>query len=141
MWTGMNLVRIVVASLAGLVIGFVWYLPREPLFGLRWAGLVKRWTAQTDAELMANQGQKVAAWFVTALVNAFVLAYVLQQLAPIGVGSAILVGIVLWLGLGLTFSAWQVIFAKQPRAIWLINNGAFLLMQVVMAAILAVWTV
>jgi hypothetical protein len=37
----LNWVAIIVAAIAVLIVGFVWYLP--PLFGRRWAGLVKQY--------------------------------------------------------------------------------------------------
>jgi len=59
--------------------------------------------------------------------------------ARLGVATAVdgvALGATLWLGLGVTFSAWPVIFANQPAAIWLINNGAFLIICVTSGAIL-----
>lgn len=139
MFTLINLLRVLVAAVAAMAIGFIWYLPRPPFFGLRWGSLVKRWVGLTDEQMMANQGQRIVAWLATAIVNAFILAYFLDLLAPGGLLDGIVIGIVLWFGLGLTFSAWPVIFANQPLGVWAINNGAYLLMQVVMAAILTAW--
>lgn len=48
-------------------------------------------------------------------------------------------GVVLGLGFGATLSRWPPIFARLPWQWWLVNNGAFLLMQDAIGAILGAW--
>ena len=50
-----------------------------------------------------------------------------------------MLGLVLGVGFGATFGSWPAIFARMPWEWWLVNAGAFLLMQVAMGVILAAW--
>ena len=50
-----------------------------------------------------------------------------------------LTGLVLGIGLGATLNTWPVILARMPRTWWMLNNGAFLAMQLAMGAILGAW--
>jgi hypothetical protein len=132
-----NYVAVVVAAIAGVLVGALWYLPAT--FGARWAALVKRYTGLTDADLRPDPVRHVSMWFVGALLNAAVLAALARAVgADMAVAGALL-GIGVWIGFGATFSSWPVIFARQPWDLWAVNNGAFLLMQIVMGAILAAW--
>ena len=54
-------------------------------------------------------------------------------------GEGVVLGLVLGVGFGATFGSWPAIFARMPWEWWLVNAGAFLLMQVAMGVILAAW--
>lgn len=51
-------------------------------------------------------------------------------------GDGLVLGAILWAGFGATFSGWQVFFANQPWMLWVINNVALLIIQLLMAGIL-----
>lgn len=72
-------------------------------------------------------------------INAVVLGLLVNGLGADSPGEGIVVGIALSLGFGATLSSWPSIFARMPREWWLVNNGAFLLMQAAMGAILGSW--
>lgn len=134
----LNWLAVLVAGLAALVIGFVWYLP--PTFGTRWAGFVKRYTGLSDTDLMpANIPLTMGLWLLGFLVNAFALAVLIRGMNINNLGDGILLGVIVWAGLGLAISSWPVIHAKQPPGLWLLNGAAYLVMQIVMAVILTLW--
>ena len=137
--TQVNFVAVLLAAVAAQVIAIVWYLP--PVFGLRWATLIKSYSGLTDATLGANLGRKVIFWFVGFLINALALALLLRVANIHAVPEAIQVAVLVWLGLGAVFSSWPPIHAGFPWGVWLMNNGAYLLIQITMAAILALWGV
>ena len=133
---GINVLAVVVAVVVAAVILTVIYAP--PVLGKTWADAVAGWTGQTPEQLSGDVPRRMALWLVTALVDAVVLAILMRDLAMTGVVDALWLGFLLWLGFGGTFSAWPVIFANQPTTIWLINNGAFLAMQLAMSVTLAI---
>ena len=138
MLTSFDLLRALVAAIAALVIGFVWYLP--PVLGNRWGRLIQAYTHLTDAELNPkNPLPIIGAWFVGCLVNATVLAFLVKATGANDLTSGLLLALATWAGFGVTFSSWPVIFAKQPRGVWAINNGAYLLMQIAMVLVLTLW--
>jgi hypothetical protein len=78
-------------------------------------------------------------WLLGFLVNAAVLALLIQGMGINNLWDGILLGVVVWAGLGLTISSWPVIHAKQPPGLWFLNGAAYFVMQIVMAAILTLW--
>lgn len=87
----------------------------------------------------ANPLAPMGVWFVGFLVNTFVLALAIQLLAIKGVGSGITVGVTAWAGFEATLSSWPAAFARWPWGLWLINNGCYLVIQIVIAVILILW--
>jgi hypothetical protein len=134
-----NLLAVLAASVAALVVGVVWYLPA--VLGRPWANAVSRYTGQSAEALLAptNTAPSLGLWLLTAFVNAFILALLMRSLGTDTIGEALVLAVAAWAGFGLTFSSWPVLFGRQPSMVWFVNNGAFLLMQIVMAVILVVW--
>jgi hypothetical protein len=137
MFAQLNYLAILVAAIAAFVLAFVWYMP--PVFGLRWAALTKRYTGLSDSNLAANMPMKAGLWFVGFLVNALALALLLNLTQAIDLTTGLAVGVIAGIGFGAVTSSWPPIHANQPWGIWLMNNGLFLLQQIVMAAILTLW--
>ena len=141
--TAINWFAVLGAAFASLIIGFVWYLP--PVFGQLWANLVKSYgipyASDPDADPLApaNPLLPLLIWLVGFLVNATVLAIVIEELNLTRVGEAVLVATLGWLAFGATLSSWPAAFARWPWGIWLINNGCFLVTQIVMAIIITLW--
>jgi hypothetical protein len=132
---GMNWVAVVAAAVAAAVVLSIYYAP--PVMGDRWSNAVTGWTGQTREQLSGKLAARMLMWTASALVNATVLAYLLDRFEIGTVAGAFSVAIIVWLGFGATFSAWPVFFSNQPWSIWVINNIAYLLLQVVMAAVIA----
>jgi uncharacterized protein DUF1761 len=133
-----NWLAVVAAGITALVIGVIWYLP--PTFGTRWAGYVKWYTGLSDADLMpSNIPLTMDLWLLGFLVNAVVLAMLIQGLDVSNLEDGILLGVTVGIGFGLTISSWPVIHAKQPARLWLVNGAAYLVMQILMGIILTLW--
>ena len=137
MFTQLNFPAVLVSAVAAFILAFLWYMP--PTFGLRWADLTKRYTGLSDAELGSNIPMKAGLWFVGFVVNAFALAILINLTQTADVRGAVTLGLVTCFGIGAVVSSWPPIHAKQPWGIWLMNNGLFLLQQIVMASILTLW--
>ena len=134
---GTDLLHIFVATVAALAAGTIWYLPF--VFGDRWKELVKEYTGMTDDDLKPEPLRQLPMWFFVTLINAIVVYLLADRLDIQSRLSALKVAFALWAGFGLTFSSWSVIFARQRQSLWMINNGAFLLMQAVICFILVMW--
>ncbi|MBI3049906.1 MAG: DUF1761 domain-containing protein [Acidobacteria bacterium] len=132
-----NYVAVFVAAVAGLIVGMLWYLPMT--FGAHWASLVRRYTGLSDEDLRPDPPRHLSMWFVGAILNAAVLAALARGVGADTAPQGAMLGIAAWIGFGATFSSWPVIFARQPWDLWAVNNGAFLLMQAVMGAVVAAW--
>ena len=132
-----NYAAVVVAAVVGLVIAFLWYMP--PVLGARWARHVARYTGTSEQELMRPDPRPVMGWAVDMLLNALALGLLARGLGAQGTGDALVLAILVWVGFSATFSNWPVLFARQPVGLWVVNNGANLLIQLAMALIVVLW--
>ncbi len=111
-----NYLAVIIAAIAGVVIGFIWYAP--PVFGNRWM----KYLGRTQAEL-GQPGPAFALAIVAALVNAWVLALFATNLGGKTVTDGIALGFLAWLGFMATLTAAATVFQKQPWGLWLLNNA------------------
>ncbi|MDP9281606.1 MAG: DUF1761 domain-containing protein [Chloroflexota bacterium] len=129
---GVNYLAVVVATIAAIVIGIVYYGIAG--FGDRLArlnGMTPRTGPPSPTEF--------AIGIVVALVNAWVLALLSLNLGGASIADGILLGALAWLGFQATLKAAQVAFEGRSWNAWLIAGVHDLLIQVVMAAIVTVW--
>ncbi len=129
-----NYLAVLVAALANYIIGAVWY---SVLFSKSWKRL------QGLSEMKVS-----AASVILGIVGALVMSYVLDHalifasayMGTSGVGAGLIVGALNWLGFIAPVTIGVVTYEKKPFALWLLNNGYWLLSLLVMGVILAVWT-
>ncbi|MBM4407367.1 MAG: DUF1761 domain-containing protein [Chloroflexi bacterium] len=128
-------VPIAIATVVGFIALFVLYLP--PILGNPWGAQVRAYTGATDQQLQGSLAKGIAIWVAGTLVNAIVLDVLIVSLDVRAALDGAIVGAVLWAGVAAPFSAWSVGFARQPVALWGINNVAFLILELIMGAVLA----
>jgi hypothetical protein len=136
---GINLLSVLVAAVATMVVGFVWYSPL--LFARPWMVLMgydPNDKARMD-EMRKGAGKSYALAFVASLVSAFVLAKFVDITTVNSAVYGMKVGFAMWLGFVTTVQLTGVLFAKQPAKLYLINTGYQLVCYLAMGAILAVW--
>src|ERR1700690_3774916 len=136
---GIDLRSVLVAAVASMVVGFLWYSPL--LFARPWMVLMGYDPEdKTKLEEMRKGAAKMHALsFMATLGSALVLGKII--LIP-SVSSALYgmkVGFAVWLGFVTTVQLTSVLFAKQPVKLYLINTGYQLVCYLAMGAILAVW--
>jgi len=127
---GVNWLAVIVAAVAGIIVGFVWYAPQ--VFGRRWA--------QASGIELPQPGQAQPITYVGAVVTSLVTAYVLAVLSR-GLGAATLVdgaivGAVVWLGFVATWFASGVFFERRSTEWWALNAGQAVVSLVIMGAII-----
>jgi hypothetical protein len=129
------------ASLAAaFAIGLIWFSPSA--LGGYWARQVSRYATIPQGEITsgASQPTSLSKWLLGIAVNAVALALAAEGVGADSAGDGIVLGVVLGIGFGATVNSWPPIFARMPWQWWLVNSGAFVLMQVAMGAILGAWT-
>jgi uncharacterized protein DUF1761 len=136
---GINLWSVLAAAVATMVLGFLWYSPL--LFAKPWMVLMGYDPEDKAklAEMQKGAGKMYGMSFVASLVSAAVLAKII---AITTVNSALFgmkVGFAVWLGFVTTVQLTNVLFAKQPAKLYLINTGYQLVCYLAMGAILAAW--
>jgi hypothetical protein len=132
-----NWLAILACGIVYMVVGFLWY---GPLFAKSWMKLVG--LNQRDIEKSMKEGRmpKVyATSFISALVTAYVTNILVVMLNVMNVGSAISLGIMLWLGYVAATQATLVLYENRPTKLYLINIGYYLVTIVLTAIILTIW--
>jgi hypothetical protein len=136
---GISLWSVLVAAVAAMVVGFLWYSPL--LFARPWMVLMGYDPNDKAklAEMQKGAGKMYGLSFLASLVSALVLAKIIAITTVSSALYGMKVGFAVWLGFVTTVQLTSVLFAKQPVKLYLINTGYQLVCYVAMGAILAVW--
>lgn len=132
-----NLGVVLVAALATMALGFLWYSP--VLFGKPWMALM----GKTDADMPEMKKKATKAYalsFIGALVMAYVLAHFVDYVGATTVSDGLQLGFWIWLGFAATIGYTDVLFGGKPFKLFLINTGYQLVELLLMGVILAVWS-
>ena len=118
-----NLWSVLVAAIATMAIGFLWYSPilfarpRMVLMGYDPDDKAKL------AEMQKGAGKLYGISFVASLVAAFVLSKIIFGLAINSALYGLKVGFAVWLGFVATVQLTDSLFSKKPAKLFLINTG------------------
>ena len=136
---GINPWSVLVASVATMVIGFLWYSPL--LFARPWMRLMGYDPDDKAklAEMQKGAGKLYGITFVATLISAAVLAKIIDLTSVVTVLYGMKVGFGIWLGFVATTQLTGALFTKQPMKLFLINTGYQLVCYMVMGGILAKW--
>jgi hypothetical protein len=136
---GVNLLSVLVAAIATMILGFLWYSPF--LFAKPWTlamGYDPNDKAKMD-EMRKGAGKLYGITFVASLLSAFVLAKVIDVTTVNSALYGMKIGFAVWLGFVTTVQLTSTLFKKRPIKLYLIDTGYQLVCYLVMGAILAKW--
>src|SRR5436190_1844431 len=136
---GVNLWAVLVAAVATMPLGFLWYSPL--LFARPWMKLMG-YDPNDKAKLQEMQkgaGKLYAMTFVATLISAFVLAKIVEISTVNQVPYAPKIGFAVWLGFVMTVQLTDMLFGKRPVKLFLINTGYQLVCYLTMAVIVTMW--
>ena len=127
---------VVVAAVAAMVIGFLWY---GPIFGKVWIKLMG--FTQKDIEKGKSQGmaKNYVILAITTLVMAYVLSYFIDALGMLTIGAGMATGFLAWFGFIMPVMTGSVLWEGKSWSLFWLNNAHYLVSLVVMGAILAAW--
>ena len=132
-----NYIAIVVASIVSFLIGMLWYSPL--LFGnlmMKYAGFSKK---DMESKKKKGMGKSMLITFITILVMAYVLDYLLDILKYNDAISGAIIGFLVWLGFLATTRLGTVLWEGKPFLFFLIHTLYELISLVVIGAILGAW--
>lgn len=132
-YTPVNYFSVLLASLASMVVGFVWYSPL--MFAKPWMKHMKL-DAKKLKESQKKMGKTYGMSFITTVVTAGVLALLLNTSLVITMTEGLMLGGVVWLGFVATTMFTGVLFSEMPVGLFLINSGYQLASILVMSAVL-----
>lgn len=128
-----NWLAIIVAAIANMIVGSLWY---GPLFG-------KPWMEELGLTTEDIQGGDMVRPFAVAIFNslmmAFMLANVMSWTGGMGAASGLMLAFFMWLGFnGFSFGANHA-FEGRSLKLWAINTGTYLAGLLVQGLILGLW--
>jgi hypothetical protein len=129
-WTGVNWVAVIVAAVAGLVIGGIWYAPQ--VFGRQWA-------RAAGVELLSPRQippTTLVLGIVSVLVTSYALALLARATGAKTITDGAILGFVAWLGFVATWTLSAVAFQKKSWMYFYLNAGQGLVALVVLGAII-----
>ena len=129
-----NYVAVLVAAIAAMIIGAVYYLPA--VAGKAWMNAI----GKTEAEVRAAMTPRVLiAGFVLAILEMSVLAAIEGWAGAVGVADGVMVALIVWLGLTLPAASMNVLFEGRPIALHWVYGVNSLIIFAVAGAVIGWW--
>ncbi len=136
-WDQINIWAALVAGLAAMVIGMVWY---GGIFGKLWARL----NGYSDEKLKQMQAARPPIMFlggmlVSYLVLAFVFAALAATLHVQSPRDGIFLGVMLWVGMAATIGFTAHLASDKHIGVYVLDSSFQLVFLIAMGAILGLW--
>lgn len=131
-----NLLGVLAAAIACMVIGFLWYSP--VMFAKPWMALMgidPNDKAKLDA-MKKSAGPMYGIAFVCSLLAAFVMGKLFSVIMIPNMGVALKIGFAIWLGFIATVQLTGTLFGNRPTKLWLIETSYQLVCSLVTAALM-----
>lgn len=140
MAVNINWLAVAVCVVVSMVSGSIWYNPKT-FFDIWWKGIGK-----TEKDDPGENHSMALVWplvILSSLVQAVVMALMVNWLGPVFGGvsalSGLLTGLILWLGFVAPTYLVNKLFAGQPFYVWGIEIGNHLLNFLLFGLILGAW--
>ena len=105
-----NIVAVVASAVGAMVLGMAWY---GPWFGKKWMHLIGL-SKEKMKEMDMKPGTAMALGFVSALVTAYVFAFVLKAFSAYTLMDGYTIAIWVWLGFSGAVSFSPVLWEGKP---------------------------
>ncbi|MBI2022290.1 DUF1761 domain-containing protein [Candidatus Daviesbacteria bacterium] len=128
-----NFVEIVVAAVAAIILGFLWY---GPIFGKTWMKL----TGVTEAKIKEAKEKGMTKSYVLMMVGSLIMAYVLASFIEltgmVGAVGGATTGFWAWLGFAATVQSSKVLWGSDSWNLYFLETGYYLVSLLVMGAVM-----
>ncbi|MDP2704949.1 MAG: DUF1761 domain-containing protein [bacterium] len=140
MEVNINLWAVIVAAIASMAVGFVWY---GVLFKKSWMQLMGI-TAESMKGVKMTANKAYLIQFIASLVMAYSfqrILYNLQGFPTVDISNGGIFGItfLIWLGFVAPITLGVVLWEGKSWKLWFINASNYLVALIVMGVILALW--
>ncbi|OGI18970.1 MAG: hypothetical protein A3J06_04565 [Candidatus Moranbacteria bacterium RIFCSPLOWO2_02_FULL_48_19] len=137
-----NTGAVLMAAVAHMFIGFVWYSP--VFFGKAWISLMGFNVDTPEGKVAWEERQKSMSktWILTVLgafIMAYALAYFMGMFFVETVMDALQVGFIAWLGFIATTSFINTLFTGKSKKLWAIDTCYSLVSMLIMSVIFVLW--
>lgn len=132
-----SLLGVLLAAVAAMVIGTIWYNPS--VFGKQWMKAI----GLTNKEMKVRASGAIGLLAITSLVTAYALSlfttYYHAFVGGSGIKDGLATGLVAWAGFGLTTIVAHGVFEPRDRSVLYINIGNRLATLVAMGLIVGIF--
>jgi len=138
-WSAINYPAILVAGIARMLVGFLWYSPA--LFGPAWAKCrgIDMHDPKQSQELKKGMGAVYSASLGATLLSAFALEALVVRIHSGGVLGGLKLGLLVWLGFVMTVQLTAALFSHKNKTLFFIDTGYQLVCYLAMGAIVGGW--
>ena len=130
-----NYLAVLVAAIASMALGFLWY---GPLFGNQWKKLMG-FTDKSMKAMKMTPMQAMIGGFISTLIMSYILAHFVDYAQAATFADGAVAGTWLWLGFIATVQLGSVLWEGKPVKLYAINTLPYLVALIIMRGILAVW--
>lgn len=131
-----NYAAVLVAAIASMFLGFIWY---GVLFKNQWIALSGMTKQDMKRAKQRGMGKLYGINFVLTLVMSFVLAHFLQVMFVVDMAGALQLAGWIWLGFIAPVGAGSFLWEGKPFGFYVLNMAFHLVSIWVIAAILVSW--
>lgn len=135
MLSEINLLAVVTAAVATMVLGGLWY---GPLFGKPWMK-AHGYTAEQLESMKKGMGKAYALSFVCYLWMAAVMSMLLIWMGAMTVATGMGLAFHIWMGFAVTIGLTSHLFSNRKLPAYFLDVGYQLVYFLMMGAILAAW--
>ena len=128
-----NYVAIIVAAIANMVVGYIWYSPM--VFGKTWMKMM----GKKDMEKKDSMPLMMGAGYVSSVVMAYVLAIFIHLNGATTTLTGAMTAFWAWLGFIATVTLGGVLWEGKSVQLYILNAAHHLVGMLAMGAILAAW--
>jgi hypothetical protein len=132
-----NYWAVLVAAVASMVIGSVWY---GPLFGKKFIAAMgmDKWTPEQQAAEKKKMGMLYFMQFVASLIMFYVLARFIFDLGQMSVSGSLMVALWVWIGFIVPTKLGDAIWGGNKTLFWITSFGS-LVTLLATGAIIGAW--
>jgi len=130
--TQVNWIAVIVGGVFNMAFGSLWY---GPLFGKAWLKAI----GKRQENIQSSAGMYILP-FIAGLASAYVLATLISGLGLTDWWQGLIVGAIVWIGVGSAATFTQGTFEEQPRAAWFLFAFYQLIVYAAQGIVFVVWT-
>ena len=133
-FSSVNWLAVVACVIVSMISGSLWFNPKT-LYPAWWKAIGR---SESDVPGMQNMGMVWGLTILSSFVQAASLAFVINLMGSMTLGSGIMAGFMMWLGFVATTGLTNKLFAGQLKA-WVLEQGNHLVNFLLFGAILGAW--
>lgn len=130
-----NFWAVLVASIANIIIGALWY---GPLFGKAWMAMMN-FTKADIKSMKLGAMTSMTLGFIGALITNYFLAVFIGVTSASTIFSGMAIGFWIWLGFAMPLNAGVFLWEGKSIKLFLFNTAQYLISILIASIILVAW--